>query len=367
MARVLVVTWDGGGNVGPAVLLARELRRRGDAVRFLGQPQQRQALEREGFAFAGFRRSGPWTATGARGPVREAVGFLRLLLGRGLGRDLVREVEREPVDLVVVDCLLYGALDAVSRARIPYVVLVHSLFAAVERSMTRGAPGAAARLAGLDPWPLWAAADAVVVATLEELDLGGDRRRPRLHHTGPVLPDLAPASPPRGAVPTVLVSMSTTFVRGQADVLQRVLDALAPLPVRVVATTGPAVDPAGLRAPANADVHRYLPHVDVLPKASLVVGHGGHATTVLALAHDAPLVVLPLNPAFDQPLIGRRVQDLGAGSTLPRSASVPQVRAAVQEVLADRAYRDEAARLGVAVRAADGARTAADVLHDVAG
>ncbi|UYP20137.1 hypothetical protein OED52_06230 [Rhodococcus sp. Z13] len=43
-------------------------------------------------------------------------------------------------------------------------------------------------------------------------------------------------------------------------------------------TTGPAIDPAGLRVPANATVHRYVPHNELVPECSAVVGHGGHAT-----------------------------------------------------------------------------------------
>ena len=41
MAEVLMVTWDGGGNLTPALSVAAELRQRGHVVRFLGHGQQR--------------------------------------------------------------------------------------------------------------------------------------------------------------------------------------------------------------------------------------------------------------------------------------------------------------------------------------
>lgn len=367
MPRVLFVTWDGGGNVSPALLIARELRDRGDEVRFLGQAGQRAGIEGAGFGFTAYERPGPWTAAGRRNAITNAVGFLRLLVGRSLGRDLVAEVQEHPADLVVIDCLLYGALDAASRAGLPHAVLVHSLFAAVEQKMAGGAPGAVARLRGLDPWGLWSEAAAVVVTTLEELDVAGRHRRaPALVHTGPVLPDLgdrAPAeSPPPGGI---LVGLSTTYIAGQTTVLQNILHAVAELPVRVVVTTGPAVDPHDLRPPANAELHRFVPHPEVMSAVSLVVGHGGHATTMLALAHDLPLVVLPLNPAFDQPLIGSRIQEAGAGLTLRSSAPPAEIRAAVENVLADDSYRCAAARLGAAIRAGDGTRTAATTLRSL--
>ena len=46
MAEILFVTWDGGGNVPPALGIAAELRPRGHArPRSLGHAAQRAALE----------------------------------------------------------------------------------------------------------------------------------------------------------------------------------------------------------------------------------------------------------------------------------------------------------------------------------
>ena len=92
--------------------------------------------------------------------------------------------------------------------------------------------------------------------------------------------------------------------------LQRILDATAGLEARVVVTTGPAIDPASLRSAANHEVHRYVPHEELMPQVSLVVGHGGHATTMRALAHDLPLVVVPMHPLLDQPMVGASVARL---------------------------------------------------------
>ncbi|SDD78191.1 glycosyltransferase, MGT family [Sanguibacter gelidistatuariae] len=365
MSRILFVTWDGGGNVTPAVEIGRELQRRGDDIRFLGQHQQRESLELAGFGFAAYRTPGPWTATGRRGSIATKVGFLRLLVGRSLGRDLVAEVGRHPADLVVIDCLLYGALDAASRGGIRHVVFVHSLFAAVAEKMAGGAPGAVAQIVGLNPWKLWSKAVAVVAVTLEELDRPTEKPL-AISYTGPVLPTIeGEPGNRRTSSATILVSLSTTYIAGQTAVMQNILDAVADLPVRVLLTTGPAVDPDDLHPPANAEVRRFVPHAQVMPGVSLVVGHGGHSTTMLALAHDLPLVVLPMNPAFDQPLIGQRIHDLGAGATLPSSSTPAQVRAVIDDVLADESCRHEAARLGAAIRAARGRETAADLLQSL--
>ncbi|GAB3046298.1 hypothetical protein GCM10027052_31240 [Parafrigoribacterium mesophilum] len=368
MVNLLFVTWDGGGNVAPALEIAAALVRRGDRVRFLGQPSQRETIRAAGFDFESYRNPGAWTATADGGGAQSATAFLGVLTNRSFGEDMLASVERAATDIIVIDCLLYGPLKAAERAGRRCAVLVHSLYGAVSRTMASGPAGAIARLAGYRPREMWAAADLVLVATLEELDLAplrADAAVP-LTYTGPALPEDLGAPQHGGPDPTVLVSLSTTFIPGQERILQSALDAISELPVRGLATTGPALDPNRLRVPANTEIHRYLRHREVMPTSSVLVGHGGHATTMLALAHDLPLVMIPVNRRFDQPIIGRAVQDAGAGILLPTSASRERIREAIATVVADDRYRKEAARVGAAIRASRGTATAADRLHALA-
>jgi len=59
---------------------------------------------------------------------------------------------------------------------------------------------------------------------------------------------------------------------------------------------------------------RYLPQLELLPRASLLVCHGGANSVMEALAHGVPVCVLPL--AYDQPLIGEMVERAGVGAML---------------------------------------------------
>jgi MGT family glycosyltransferase len=185
-------------------------------------------------------------------------------------------------------------------------------------------------------------------------------------YTGPVVrvPD-PPPGPPTDGIPRVLVSLSTIHYPGQTGVLQAILDALADIPVTGVVTTGPAVDPGQLSAPGNCELHRYVPHNDVLPGVSLVIGHGGHATTMRALAWGRPLLIIPMHPMLDQPMIGQAVSEAGAGETLPTTASPARIREAAVRLLADGPHRAAAWRLGDSIRAADGVATAATRLQEL--
>ena len=128
----------------------------------------------------------------------------------------------------------------------------------------------------------------------------------------------------------------------------------------MVVTTGPVVDPEVLRAPANAEVHRFVPHAELMPRASLVVGHGGHGTTMQALAHDLPLVLMPMHPMLDQPMVATSVARAGAARVVPKKASAEDLRPVIAAMLADGPHRAAAARLGAEIRALPGAPGAAD-------
>ena len=68
---------------------------------------------------------------------------------------------------------------------------------------------------------------------------------------------------------------------------------------------------------------------------SLVVGHGGHATTMRALAHDLPLVVMPMHPFLDQPMVGAQVEAAGGGRLVAKDATPEQLRPVIAALLAD--------------------------------
>ncbi|MET9877063.1 nucleotide disphospho-sugar-binding domain-containing protein [Actinacidiphila glaucinigra] len=152
----------------------------------------------------------------------------------------------------------------------------------------------------------------------------------------------------------------------EARALQAVLDAVADLPLHAVMATGHAVEPSAPRPPPNAEVHPYVPHAVVMPAVSLVVGHGGHGTTMQALAHDLPLVVMPMHPMLDQSMIAKAVEQQGAARVVRRNASPERIRAAISDLLASGPHRQASARLGTRLRAEPGDAAAADRIGTLA-
>ncbi|MFC5178566.1 glycosyltransferase [Nocardioides taihuensis] len=356
MSDILFVTWDGGGNVPPATAIARELVARGHTVRFLGHAAQVAALEEEGVEVVRGRHARAYSRFDRYSPLT----MMAVFGDRGMGRDLLEETSVRRYDLVVIDCLMVGALAAAREAGLRYAVLEHLYDAYFRRTILGGPMGLNLRLRRLAPQRSLEDAAVRLVTSLPELDPVPDPPA-NLRQVGPVVPLSAPAT--QGGDPTVLVSLSTFGYPGMTAALQRLVDATRDLDARVVVTTGPAVDPADIRAPRGTEVHRFVPHAELMPGLSLFVGHGGHGSTMTALGHDLPLVLMPMDGLADQPGVADSVERAGAGRRVAKKASPADLAPVLAAMLADGPHRAAAARLGAAVRAQPGAILGADALE----
>lgn len=358
MSRLLFITWDGGGNVPPTLGIAAELQQRGHHVRVMGHPVQHQQVQAHGLDFAAFHTARPFTAVDHSTPLD----YLGVFGDRAMGRDVIEEMRRQPVDLVVIDCILFGAMEAVSATGVPYVVLEHMYDAYLVRKWLRGPMGIGMAVKRIPTRKLLAGAAARMVACLSELDPAGNGPRPsNLRYTGPVVTGV-PAAPTE---PTVLISLSTVNFPGQARAMQNILDALGTLEVRGIATVGPSIGIENLVAPPNVELRGFVPHAELLSAVSTVVGHGGHATTMAALAHDLPVLVMPMHPMLDQKMVGQSLVDAGAGRLLSKKAKSAAIASVIAELIGEGPHRAAAARLGADIRSTSGAQTGADLVESV--
>ncbi len=133
--------------------------------------------------------------------------------------------------------------------------------------------------------------------------------------------------------PAVYVTLGTEPVFSRPELLQQLLDAAAAVVPGVVVTTGPN-PPHTVGAPhTGVHVAPYLPQSLVLPAVDAVVAHGGAGTTVGALLHGCPQLVVP-GPAPSQQGSAARVVAAGVGLRLDWADATPaRLRAAVEELL----------------------------------
>ncbi len=379
MARIAFVTWDGGGNVPPAIGVAQALTARGHRCHFLGYEVQRGRIEAQGFAFSALERSGAFDVHGLPPEERLAALLRHVWACPEHLADIPAALARHPADLLVVDFLLQGALASGQRLPIPVSALAHSAVAGLVPPPD--SPVGAVRLvasnalrASADLPPMARLNDAwepflTLVTTIAELDSAAADRGPLVRYVGPIVeqhPGRAWDSPWDAADdrPLVLVSFSTTRFWDQRGRIRRTLGALADEPVRVLVSAPEAADLDPL--PVNAVVRPFVPHALVLPHAALTVTHCGHGTTTASLGHGVPLLGLP-NKVADQPFLAQRVQQLGAGRALDGEAEAVEIRAAAREILSRPSYAAAARELSTAIAASPGAAGAAAELERALG
>lgn len=142
---------------------------------------------------------------------------------------------------------------------------------------------------------------------------------------------------------TAHLTLGTVFHRRNPGVLERALDAISHLPVNVVVTVGPDVDPASFGTPPpHVMIERYLPHAVLLPRCDVVVSQGGAGILFGALANGLPQLVLP--QGADQFDNADAVVGAGAALTLDVAAATgPGIVAAVTRLLEEPGFRDAAA------------------------
>jgi UDP:flavonoid glycosyltransferase YjiC (YdhE family) len=139
--------------------------------------------------------------------------------------------------------------------------------------------------------------------------------------------------------PVIYVTLGSS---GRSDLLAVVLEALADLPVTVLASTAGRVRLSAI--PSNARVAAFLPGENAAARARLVVCNGGSPTTQQALTVGTPVLGLVSN--MDQHLNMGAVQRLRAGELLrAESATISSIRAAVDRMLVQMMYSEGASRL----------------------
>ena len=371
--RILFTCHDAGGTVPPMLALAEALVARDHSVIWLGQPSIEQRVEAVGceyVPFDGIPSYEPRVALEDQLSIAGAV-----LVGAEISRQFASLAADRDVALSIVDANLATCLSAAEASDRPSAVLLHSMYATfTETWMAEYWPLLAPPIndlradAGLDAVASWAdlfaGQDRIISVVPEPFDQPLAARPASMRHWGFLVPGTsvgATAAFPAGDGATVLVGLSTTYA-GHDHILQEILDGLAGLDVRVVASTAGQVDIATLRCPENVELHEYVDHGALLAHCDLMITHAGLGSVAAALSHAVPLVCLP--QGRDQHLNAGRVASLGAGIDLgngPHSSAA--IALAVQHLLADPSYRRAAARIADQSARAGGAGAAVDDLE----
>lgn len=161
----------------------------------------------------------------------------------------------------------------------------------------------------------------------------------------------------------LLVSLGSTFTK-QPAFYRACLEAFGDLPDwHVVLQIGKFTDEAELGTiPSNAEIHRWVPQLDILRQADAFITHAGAGGSQEGLATGTPMVAVP--QAVDQFGNADMLASLGVARHVPmEEADATTLREAVLALLADPevAARAEAVRAQMATEG--GTRQAADLIE----
>jgi len=132
-----------------------------------------------------------------------------------------------------------------------------------------------------------------------------------------------------------------------------IAEACQRLDLQLVVAAGAAATQLG-DLPGNPIIVPYAPQLQLLPKATLVVTHGGMNTLMQALSFGKPMVALP--QTHDQPAIAARLACCGAGLVLGQTrVSAAAIHVALAELLLNSRYKEAAVKIQREIEESGGA------------
>jgi UDP:flavonoid glycosyltransferase YjiC (YdhE family) len=351
--RVLLTTTSGRGHYQPMFPLARALERAGHELRWACAPEICAELRGKGFDArpAGLYELNPSplrhppAEIAVLPPDKRPDHLFQLVFGPRRAEPMLADLmpiatEWRP-DLMVCEQGELAGPVAAARLGVPNVTHAFGrLLPEVRVARAAEAMADVWRAHGLEPRPYAGTYDHLYVDIYPPgLQVAQTAHLGAVQHIRPA----EPIESDPDAEPLVYITFGTVF-NNDLTLFAAALEAARELDLRVVVTLGPGNDPAALGPqPPNVTIAEFIPQAQLLPACAAVVSHAGSGTFLAALAAGVPQVLLP--QAADQFLNAEAgVRGGVALSIPPQELSAASVRAALERVLEDPAFRTAAQR-----------------------
>ena len=118
------------------------------------------------------------------------------------------------------------------------------------------------------------------------------------------------------------------------------------------------------QVPRNFEIIRRVSHLEILPHAALSLCHGGMGSTLEAIYHGMPTIMVPQNEVCDE--VAYRAEELGLGIRISKqNLSVQRVREAIDSMLEDIALKGRVTDMRKVFMRSGGAQLAADRIESL--
>lgn len=166
---------------------------------------------------------------------------------------------------------------------------------------------------------------------------------------------------PGNGKPLLYSSLGTAF-NNWPEYYPILFDAVRDLDINVFAALG-AIDPESLSdIPANVEVGKMVPQLDILSQASVFITHAGMGGTGESIYFGVPMIAIP--QMDEQAITARQIEKKGLGfAFLDKSAITSEaLKKAIVTLLTDETYRNTAAEFSEDMKSLGGASASAEAL-----
>lgn len=159
----------------------------------------------------------------------------------------------------------------------------------------------------------------------------------------------------------IFISMGTVF-NHQPELYTACFEAFRDSPYTVVLAVGRQTYLEQFNnVPSNFIVQAYVNQLEILKQADMFITHGGMNSSSEGLYFGVPLVVIPV--MGDQPIVAKRIEELGAGLQLNRhELDALTLRNTTEQVLLNPSFKENSKRVGKSLREAGGYKRAVETI-----
>jgi hypothetical protein len=396
--KIIFLNVPGHGHVNPTLALVSELNRRDHHVIYYNNTEFEPQITKSGAEFRPYPAPQPTAAA-----LAEKASSLPQVSVWVLGQShrllpwLLEELRQEQPDLVVFDSICLWGMQAAHLLRIPSVASITTFVAEGVKGMINLRDGLAlvgqalpalpgiigkrrqlVRTYGPDIFPqsqiFPAISDTNIVYTSREFQPETDFIDDSFHFVGPSINAETretadfPWHRLEDGRPLIYLSLGTIY-HNKADFYRMAFATFADHPGQFVLSAGRMTDIAALGPiPDNFIVRNFVPQLELLPRVDAFITHGGMNSINEGLYYGVPLVVVPQQ--MEQTLNARQAARQGTAIVLGDRppygrTTATELRHALEEVLTDASYRQNAERIGRSFRESGGYEKAADVVTAV--
>ena len=166
---------------------------------------------------------------------------------------------------------------------------------------------------------------------------------------------------PDNGRPLLYSSLGTSF-NNWPEYYPILFDAVRDLDINVFAALG-GIDPESLQdVPANVELGKMVPQLDILSQASVFITHAGMGGTGEAIYYGVPMIAIP--QMDEQAITAGQIEKKGLGLAFPdkKAITADALRAAILRLLEEPSFRETAREFSEDMRSLGGAQATADAI-----